>query len=772
MLGCSIIIVAKKIIIVGLTQGVGFRPFVYRIARKNNLGGYIRNRGGSEVEVHIEGRPRDVERFLKDLNELKPPPAEIEELIIVDVDPQGTRSFLILPSERGAEAFSQIPPDFSICDYCLEEIRNRDSRFYRYPFHSCAWCGPRFTIIERIPYDRNNTSMADFPLCKECRREYEDPDNLRRFHAQGISCAKCGPRLWLTDNGGEVVDTVNPLETAARLIDEGNIVAIKGIGGFHIAALATDDEVVLELRRRKKRPQKPFAIMAIDIDAASRIVRIDERAKNLLLSPSRPIVLLPEREDTPVSRNVAPGLTEQGVMLAYSGIHYLLLEATRDRFLIMTSGNRKGKPIAKTNSDALKQLSDMVDYFVFHNRRIINRVDDSVVRFTNGRPVFLRRSRGYVPRWLRINIEAQKPVVAFGAELQNAGAVAFSDKIILTQYTGDMDELENLLFLEEALNFLIRAYGIDLNECIFVADMHPRCKSRFLAEEWAKRFSSEVIYVQHHKAHIASVLAENRIDPEEKIVGIAIDGVGYGEDGYIWGGEVFYGKLTNLRRVGHIAYSPMPGGDLATRYPLRMLLGILSIFLSDGEIEEIFVERGLIHRFRTPREFEIALRQARLESTKTSSIGRVLDAVSGLLGVCYERTYEGEPAIKLEAFSRRGKIIDGIDVAIRRNGDVWILDTAKFFESMLNNSSRPEDIAKTAQYALGWGLGRIAAKYLSNTEIQAVFVSGGAAVNDYIIQGIYEGAGKAGIVVNTWAPPGDGGIALGQTYLAIARWYQ
>lgn len=763
-----VIALAKKLIVIGLTQGVGFRPFIYRLAKKNNLRGYVRNRGGSEVEIFLEGNHENINSFIAGLKEERPPPAEIEEIIITSAEPKGMDEFQILPSEDDAEIYSQIPPDFAICEHCLEDIENPQSRFFEYPFHSCAWCGPRFTIIERIPYDRENTSMSDFPLCEHCESEYKDKDNIRRFHAQGISCPTCGPKLWLVDRFGNVIDDKDPLKTAARLIDEGSIVALKGIGGFHIAALATDDEVVLELRRRKNRPQKPFALMALDIEIASKIVEIDEKAAKLLMSPARPIVLLPKRENSSISEYVAPGLDKYGVMIAYSGIHYILLKATRDRFLIMTSGNHHEKPIVRTNDEAIKKLSAIVDYIVLHNRRIVNRADDSVLRFTNGKPVFLRRSRGYAPRWLRVPMKSPRPAIAFGADLQNAGAVAFDDKVILTQFVGDLDELENLLFLEEALNFLVRSYNLDPSKGIIVADKHPRYASRRLAEEWAKRSSSEIVYLQHHRAHILSVVAEKGLDPTDKIVGIAIDGVGYGDDGNVWGGEVFYGEIMNLNRVGHLSYSPMPSGDLATRYPPRMLVGILSTFMSDYEIAEFFRKNGLISKFKSPRELEVMIQLSRKEKIRTSSLGRVLDAVSSLLNICSERTYEGEPAMKLEAFSREGSILDEIDVKVIRSSNEWVVDVSNLFESIVSGDFKPKDIAKTTQYLLGFGLGSIASKYTSSANVQAIFVSGGAAVNDYVIQGIIDGANGVDVVINSWVPPGDGGLALGQAYFAMA----
>ncbi len=760
---------ARRVLVAGITQGVGFRPFVYRLAKRYGLRGYVLNMGGAEVEIFVEGGRAEIERFLADLRERKPPPAEIEDIIVEAGKPRGFSDFRILPSKRSSKLFSQIPPDFAICEHCLREILDPSSRHYMYAFNSCAWCGPRFSMMFSVPYDRKNTYMIDFPLCEDCRAEYDDPDNERRFHAQGISCPKCGPRMWVLDGDGEMLEAKDPIRLAAALIDEGSIVAIKGIGGFHIAALATNDDVVLTLRKRKRRPYKPFAIMAIDTDIAKRIVHVSDVAERILLSPRRPIVLLPERDDSPVSRYVAPGLDMQGVMIAYSGIHYLLLMNTDDKFLIMTSGNRKGKPICRDVREALKELRGVADYFLVHNRRIINRVDDSVVRLTRGRPVLLRRSRGYAPQWIRIPVSSERPVIAFGAELQNAGAVCFSDRAILTQYVGDMDEYSNLLFLEEALGFLVDVYRVEVSKSIIVADMHPRYNSRRLAEEWSKRHGSELVLVQHHRAHIASVLAESGIELDERIVGIAIDGVGYGDDGAIWGGEVFYGSIRDLQRVGHLQYHPMPGGDLATRYPVRMLVGILSTFLDDWEVERIIRRRGLMRGLRSERELSIALMQARrVNCEKTSSIGRVLDSVSAFLGLCFERTYEGEPAMRLEAHARGGALLDDLEVGISSGGGTWVVRTRDIFEYLLENDSDSHSLARTVQYSLGYALGKIASKCLTSASIQSVFVSGGAAVNDYIVWGIEDGA-EAEVIVNSKVPPGDGGIALGQVYLAVIR---
>jgi len=758
-----------RIIVSGLTQGVGFRPFIYRLARRYGLRGYVANLGGAEVEIFVEGSPEDIRSFIRAMYREKPPPARIDEVKVMHVDSRGYSDFRILPSVRRPEVYSQIPPDFAICDECLREILDENSRFYGYPFNSCAWCGPRFSMIERIPYDRENTAMRDFPLCEECRREYSDPNNIRRFHAQGISCPRCGPRIYVVDGDGEVVCREDPIAYTARLIEEGEIVAVKGIGGFHIATLATDDDVVLKLRERKRRPQKPFALMALDIDIVAKIVEVTPKAEEILRSPQRPIVLLNKREDSPVSKYVAPGLDTYGVMLPYTGIHYLLLGETRDKFLIMTSGNRRNKPICTSFEEAKKQLDDFVDYYLVHDRRIVNRVDDSVVRFTNGTPVFLRRARGYVPEWISLPSMLEGSVIAFGAELQNAGGVGIGDKAILTQYVGDMDDLDNVVFMESALSFLMEAYRVDPSKSIFVADMHPRYTTRRLAEEWSQRYGAELFLVQHHKAHIASVLAEYGVDPLDRIVGIAIDGVGYGEDGLIWGGEVFYGDISNMERVGHLRYQPMPGGDLATKYPVRMLIGILSVFLEDWEIVKILRDRGLFRGLRSDRELDIVLMQSRHSGCMmTSSMGRVLDCVSALLGVCLVRTYEGEPAMKLESFASSGTIMNDIELDVWRRESKWIVDTTGMFEEILSMDGDPRSIAKTVQYELGRALGEVASKYLSLADRQEIYVSGGAAVNNYIIRGIMEGAG-ATVRINRMVPPGDGGIALGQIYMALSR---
>ncbi|MCS7103249.1 MAG: carbamoyltransferase HypF [Candidatus Korarchaeum sp.] len=752
---------ALNIRVSGIVQGVGFRPFIHRIATRYNLSGYVRNLGGSEVEIRIEGNYGAISSFIKSLLDEKPPPAKIEELLILSDQPNGISGFSILSSDKRAELRSMIPPDFSICEHCLKEVYDSSDRHYRYAFNSCAWCGPRFSMMRGAPYDRENTSMFEFPLCRKCELEYGNPDDERRFHAQGISCPDCGPSIWLEDNEGNRMSTEDPIEEAVNLIEDGKIVAVKGVGGYHITCLATDDRVVRKLRERKKRPSKPFALMALDLDTIERYAILDNSSRDLLMSPERPIVLLPKKEGAELSDLVAPGLH-------LIGFHHMLLNETEEKVLIMTSGNEHNKPMCTDPEDARRDLSGIVDYFLHHNRKIVNRVDDSVVRFTGRRTTLIRRSRGYAPMWVRLPTRLERPVIAFGAELQNVGAVAFDDRVVLTQFIGDTDELENLEFLDRMLKFFANAYGIDPSKAVLVADKHEAYSSRRLAELWASSYGSIMVTVQHHHAHLLSVMAEGRLSVGSRAVGIAVDGLGYGDDGTFWGGEVLLSSFSNFERVGHLRPQPMPGGDRASRYPVRMLIGILSTFMDDEGVLEVLRERDLIKGLpRGEEEARVSLIQARGKSPLISSVGRVMDAISSLLGICFERTYEGEPAMKLEAVASKGRLIDLDPPKIVGS----IIDTSEFIGRVLSLDSRREDIAFTSIYLIGYSLGKLASANLKRSDLNLILVSGGAAVNTILISGIEDALREEGaqIRLNSTVPPGDGGIALGQVATLLGR---
>jgi hydrogenase maturation protein HypF len=748
-----------KVRVSGIVQGVGFRPFVYRIAVSEGLKGYVKNISGSAVEIWVEGE--GVERFLERLSKELPPVAKIEDMRVERVSPVGYKGFEILRSDRKAHEESIVPPDLSICDECLKEVLDPKDRRYRYAFNSCAYCGPRYSMMYFTPYDRGNTSMNDFPLCKACTSEYEDPYNVRRFHAQGISCPECGPILWLTDAEGKRVEVEDPIAEAAKLINDGKIVAIKGLGGFHIAASAFDDHVVEELRKRKRRPEKPFAVMVLNMEVARGLAEVRDEEAFILLSRERPILLLEDRHR--LSPLIAPGLRHVGIFLPYTALHHLLLMEVEGGAAIMTSGNPPGKPMVTSNEEALGELKGIVEYFLLHNRNIVNRVDDSVVRPSEIGPIFLRRGRGYTPLWIKLRFKLKRPIIAFGAEIQNAGAIGLNDKVVLTQYIGDVDDASNLEELDRYLEFLIRNYRLKVKEARLAIDLHPGYASGRLAELWAEERGLELVRVQHHWAHLLAGLAETG---EEEGVGVAIDGVGYGPDGKIWGGEVLEFNRFDFKRLGGLEPQMMPGGDRDALYPLRMAISIAYKGLGEDVLR---VLKGLGIRAESlpygKDEVEVLMNElSKGGGVITTSTGRVLDAASSILGICSYRSYDGEPAIKLEARSKddgtrfRPKISEGN-----------IISTTDLFLQLLEGmkrGGRREGLAYAYQYALGEGFAMI----LENLGLRGkrVFLSGGAAVNEIIRRGLMDRLSKYGceVYVPKLSPPGDGGIAVGQVIAA------
>jgi hydrogenase maturation protein HypF len=736
---------AYRILISGIVQGVGFRPFIYRIAIKSNVYGYVKNLGGSEVEVKIIGREENIGNFFSLLFSKIPPPAKIEKILIEEGNIRDIHEFKILPSGNVVNEPSQIPPDLSICDDCLREILDPKDRRYKYPFNSCAYCGPRYSMLYKIPYDRENTAMRDFPLCDKCKAEYEDPENERRFDAQGISCPICGPKVFLSTTDGEIIQDKDPIATAAKLIEEGYILAIKGIGGFHIAANPFDDDVVIKLRERKNRPQQPFALMALSVNVIKKYAEVSQLEEELLKSLERPIVLLKKKEDSEISKYVSPYLDREGFFLYYTGLHYLLLNNLKEKISIMTSGNKHGLPMCTDEECVKTKLKGVVDYVLYHNRKIVNRVDDSVIRISAGRIMFLRRSRGYAPTWIRIKKKLRKVAVAVGAELQNVGAVAFDDKVILTQYIGDTDKLNTLEDLEKYIKFFLNTYH--LTPEVIVADKNPAYQSTRLASKLSEEYSAELVQVQHHLAHGLSTMAEYGL---HDAIGIIIDGIGYGDDGNGWGGEVINIKDHGEKysREYHLKYVPYTGGDINSLKPDRMLALFLSTFMDWNEIQN-YVKLNDV-------ELKVLEYQTRKNRLFTSSTGRFLDSVSALLDICHYRTYEGEPAIKLEAFARNGKLLD-FEFPITNNE----IDTTAAFKWIIENGIQDKpSIAYTIQYKLGKVLVQAALKL--NPE--KIVVSGGASVNEYILKGMMENSEGVEILTQSKVPPGDGGIALGQVY--------
>ncbi|MEM1633431.1 MAG: carbamoyltransferase HypF [Sulfolobales archaeon] len=766
-----------RIRISGIVQGVGFRPFIYRIASKNNLKGYVVNKGGAEVEIFVEGDDKDIESFLRSLEVEKPPPAFYEEVIVEEETPRGYRDFSILKSIHDKDIRSMIPPDIGVCHYCASEILESGTRFSGYYWNSCAWCGPRYSMMYRTPYDRENTSMARYKLCSDCERDYKDPENLRRFHAQGISCSRCGPRTYVYTSKGEKINIRESeiIDFISREILRGSIVAVKGVGGYHIAALASRDDVVLELRRRKRRPYKPFALMVRDLEVAEKIVFLNDRARELLQSPQKPILVLPKKRSSLVSEYVAPGLSSLGIMLPYTGFQILLMRSIPEGFLIMTSGNSHGRPMCTNLECVLRELSSIVDYIVEHDREIVHRVDDSVIRFTDGEPVFLRRSRGYAPTWIRTSLRI-RDLVAVGAELQVAGAVGFDDKIIPTQFIGDLDDPGNLEDLERELKWLLETY--DLRPEAVALDMHPGYHSRDIARKISREYNAKLVEVQHHHAHIASLMIEERYELDERAIGIAIDGTGYGVDGGIWGGEILIAGYREFKRVGSLRSFNLPGGDSSAIYPVKTLIALMTgLGYSWDEIHRILNRNRLIESLpHGVQEAEIThVLSSRGMGVKTSSMGRVLDAFSALLGVCSLRTYEGEPPIRLEAEADRAeKVLEEPYIRIFSSDGLLVVDIRDLLEWVLDKIEREErsSIALAILKSLGSSLARIAIDSMRGLRISRneILVSGGAAVNSYIIRGIREIASEEDVMVriNRSVPPGDGGIGVGQIAVASA----
>lgn len=758
-----------KIYVHGLVQGVGFRPFVYRIAKKNELKGQVSNLSDASVEIIVEGEEKNIMNFLNDLKTKKPEIARIDRIEIIWENFIGTfEDFKITKSnQKKLNLTSMIPIDLGICDLCITDIYSH-TRWYHYPFTCCAQCGPRFTILYRLPYDRENTSMRDFPFCSECKAEYEDPLN-RRYDAQGTTCPICGPKLYLIDRYGEAING-NPLKLAADFLREGKIIAIKGIGGFHIAVDATNEDAVLELRKRRKRPNKPFAVMSKTIDCIKKYAIVSKEEEELLKSPYRPIVLLRKSPNYNLAKSVAPGLESIGVMLPYTGIHLLLLDFFGKEALVMTSGNYPGKPIAIDNNQALNELKDIVDLFLIHNRTIVNRCDDSVIKFVGGVPTFLRRSRGYAPTHIKLPWHSKDVIISLGGELNVTGSILLKDRIVTTQHIGDVKDLETFDYLINSLNFLLKIY--DVNYSKIAHDLNPI----FLTSRYAKKLAREknlrAIPIQHHHAHMASLMVEHSLPPNEEIVCIVIDGFGYGEDGMAWGGEILIGGYAKFERIAHLRYQPMPGGDLCAYYPARFLAAILSTFMSESEILEFFRKKYVNYLRYGMNELEILLKQARRSDVmRSSSLGRLLDAIAVLLDVCHYRSYEGEPPMKLEAIASFGKPIGAnLRLSIKEENGVYILDSSEFINSIIENleKSSKSDLAYEIHKTIGSTFGKLACEISHRFNCKIIGVSGGSSVNSIILKYIKEEVIKNRKIFlqHTILPPGDGCISIGQCVIA------
>jgi hydrogenase maturation protein HypF len=641
----------RRIEIQGTVQGVGFRPFVYRTAQTAGVHGYVLN-CSTGVVIEAEGNPPAIGRFLNALRDELPPLARIDQINIAPSTPNGERGFAIRESLAAESRFAFVPPDAATCPDCLRELTTPGDRRFHYPFINCTNCGPRYTIIRDVPYDRAKTTMAPFRMCAACQAEYEDPAN-RRFHAEPNACPYCGPSLALLSadelaSGGvpEFNLRADALEETRRLLRAGAIVAIKGLGGFHLACAAADDRAVILLRERKRRSGKAFAIMVKDLAAARRLCEVTEADRALLENARRPIVLMRRRAEASISPNVAPGNDSLGVLLPYTPLHHLLFEGSPGpdgclgcEALVMTSGNLSEEPIVSRNEDAWPQLKGLADYFLFHNRDIQTRVDDSVVRTFENREYPVRRSRGFAPDPIDLRMSVRE-ILACGGELKNTLCLTKDHYAILSPHIGDLENLETMEFFREALGHLKRFFGISPEAVAY--DLHPNYLStRFALEE----SGLPAIGVQHHHAHIASCMADNGLNG--RVIGVALDGTGYGTDGKIWGGEFLTCDFAGFERRGHLRYIPLAGGDSAIRQPWRSGLAYLrDSFGPEAAQLSLPLIREVDPR---ARRFVEKMLDRKIQTIETSSCGRLFDAVASILGVRHQTTYEGQAAIELEA---------------------------------------------------------------------------------------------------------------------------
>jgi len=743
----------------GIVQGVGFRPFIYRTAAKNRLFGYVRNRGDAFVEVVVEGKKDRVDQFLEDLREEKPPLARIYKVTAeYNEEEEGFNEFRIMKSSGEIElSGSVIPPDVSICDECLRELRDPKNRRFNYFFITCTDCGPRYTITRELPYDRPNTTMQEFQMCDFCSREYRDPSN-RRFHAQTVACPKCGPKAYLISKSGEPIECKDPIRETGKLLEEGYVVAIKGNGGFHVATATTKPNPLARLRNVKHRKQKPFAIMSPDLETVRSFAEVNRWEAELLISYRKPIILLKKSSNYYLSELVSPQLHTVGVMLPYTGLHYMLFDNVKEPAFVMTSANPPSEPIVTGNAEALKKLNSTVDYLLLHNRTIAQRCDDSVVRFHKKDHCLIRRSRGYAPEPIRIKVFSDHCVLAVGGELNVTSCILIENRAFISQHIGDVENLETLRFMRNSIEQLTRLTNSRAE--VVACDLHPKFTTTKLAQEMGSRLECPVVQVQHHHAHAAALMAEWSA---EEIVGVICDGFGYGSDGTAWGGEVLYCSREGFRRLGHLESQPMVGGDLATYYPLRMAAGILH---RKTEVTEWLLSLG--SKFpHGKREAEVILKQLDKGSTpETTSCGRVLDAISALLGICYERTYEGEPAMKLESTALESK--DRLNLAPRINGKV--LDTTFLVHEIFTKKDKisAADLACSAQSYLARGLAQLAIEEAERLQVKHVGFSGGVAYNEHITSTIRKVVEREGFkfLVHHKIPAGDGGTSFGQAIVA------
>lgn len=760
---------ALDISVQGIVQGVGFRPFVYRLAHALGLSGSIANNGDG-VQIHISGPLKALDSFTSRLATDCPPVARITSISIQPGKQTGRdKAFNILPSENSEQPTTQIAPDIATCDDCLGELLNPADRRFLYPFTNCTNCGPRFTIVDRVPYDRPNTSMRSFTLCEACSREYNDPLD-RRFHAQPNACPECGPQLSWHDKDGKKMETGNCIHAAAKALADGSIVAIKGLGGFHLAADASSGIAVDALRKRKRRKKKPLAIMVRDIKAATSFCKVSAEEKDLLTSTEHPIVLLEKKDNSTLAADLAPDIGPLGIMLPYTPVHHLLLaDPACPAALVMTSGNLSNEPICTGNEEALHRLNAIADFFLLHNRDILTRVDDSVARVLAGKPRLMRRARGFSP--VPISLKKQtSDILACGAEMKNSFCIIRNQEAYLSQHIGELTGSESFDFYTESIDHLQQVLKSTPER--LACDLHPD----YLSTRYAQRRDLPLKGVQHHHAHMGAVMAEHDLD--STCLGIVLDGTGYSQDGTVFGGEIYLADRTSFSRLGHLANIPMPGGDRAATEPWRMAVALLHRHFGKKWPNTIKLPAPLQTIEENQLKIILQMLDKSVNCPETSSCGRLFDGISSLLGLCNRSDYEGQAAMLLEhqaslalaegRFAHQAE--DNYPAEVLHKKDGLIIDsnamTAKVIDDLNSEIPHPR-IALRFHSWLIRSITKVALAMREKHNINQVILAGGCMQNKLLFEGLdhHLKYNKFITCSGEKVPVNDGGISLGQAYI-------
>jgi hydrogenase maturation protein HypF len=747
---------ARLIKVRGVVQGVGFRPFVYRIATELHATGWVLN-GEEGVAIHVEGEDSILEEFLRCLKAETPPAAQIVEIEVAAAAPEGFQEFSIRESERNRRPTVRISPDLPVCDECVRELADAGNRRFGYPYINCTNCGPRYTVILALPYDRPNTTMKDWPFDEYCDREYHDPAN-RRFHAQPVACPVCGPHYYLRIGEEMLREDSIVIRKAAEFLNAGRILAVKGLGGYHLACDARNAEAVATMRARKFRKEKPFAVMVERVEDAHALADLSPEAIDLLTSVARPIVLARAKVEL---AGVAPDNRELGIMLSYTPLQHLLFAAGAPSVLVMTSANRSSEPIAYEDQDAMERLSGIADAFLIGERPIARRVDDSVARVGAFGPAILRRSRGYAPGAVAsfpVKVSTNRPILAVGPDLKNTVTLVVEGQAFVSQHIGDLDHYEAFRAFDETIRDLMTMYEIRWGDLLVVHDAHPEYRSTVHALGLP---AAGKLAVQHHRAHVASVLAE-RGAWDKRVLGVSFDGTGYGDDGGIWGGEIFEGSLSaGFNRIGHLRPAALPGGDAAAQFPVQAAAGFLA------QIEDL-PDFGAAP-FSFPPRYETALQLAHknVRTFRTTSVGRLFDTAAALLGFTREITFEGQAAMWVEHIARAASETDYYQFPFL-NGELDFRPLLQAVAADRLQGRTPEAIARAFQRGIACGVALAVKELGSKLGIDTVALSGGVFQNELLLEDLKDELRVTALQIwtNQAVPANDGGISLGQAALA------